>query len=118
GDLKFTTTGNDIGATFDGRNTVTVPLSLQSVELAVLKPGVSINLEYDLIIQAALGRGGEIARAEFSDPFMLSGHSLLGTLRFEPAGPTAVPEPAGQAFIGAGMVGLCLSIWRRRKKTT
>jgi hypothetical protein len=59
-------------------------------------------------------RGGEIAQANVSDPFTLSGHPALGTLRFEPVGPAAVPEPSTCFLLTTGCVGLLVYGWRRR----
>src|SRR5215510_4724167 len=61
-----------------------------------------------------MGRGGDIAQANVSDPFTLSVHPALGTLRFEPAGPAAVPEPSTCFLLTTGCVGLLVSGWRRR----
>src|SRR5215475_12608284 len=61
-----------------------------------------------------MGRGGEMAQANVSDPFTLSGHPALGTLRFEPVGPAAVPEPSTCFLLTTGCVGLLVYGWRRR----
>ena len=61
-----------------------------------------------------MGRGGEIAQANVSDPFTLSGHPALGTLRFEPVGPAAVPEPSTWLLLTTGCGGLLVYGWRRQ----
>jgi hypothetical protein len=114
GDRVFTQLEDDIGATFDGDDRVEIPLSFQSADLGILQPGEPLGMTYDLVLEIGTGPQGEVVSADFSDPFHLSGHGVFGTLRFVPAGPAVVPEPATLALVAPG--ALVLLARRRRSR--
>ena len=114
GDAAFAAAGADIGAGMDGSNSVRIPLSFQTADLGILGPGEALSLFYTLGVTAGTGQFGEIVRAEFSDPFDVSGSGILGTIRFAPAVPAVVPEPNTLALLGGGAL-LLLGVARRRR---
>ncbi|MDJ0788226.1 MAG: hypothetical protein QNK05_15570 [Myxococcota bacterium] len=100
--------GEDIGASFDGRSVVDIPISFQSVDLGVIPAGGFIDLEYTLAVTTLVPEFAEVLRFRFQDPLSVDG---IGQ-RFEIA-LSAVPEPT----IGvAPLLGLLFSRARRHPR--
>jgi hypothetical protein len=99
----------DLGAFLTQNNniaTVTIPRSFQTFDLGTLQPGETATLSYHFGYYLSL-RG----IAQFSDPFHLSGHPVLGTITFEPV-ETTTPEPGTILLVGCGLLALVIA--RRR----
>jgi hypothetical protein len=115
--LVFTSTGSEIGATFDQQTgRVNIPLSFQSLDLGIVAPGEQFAIEYQLelavnigdIFASQVGSGGEGVIARFSDPLTLSGRPLMPTINW-------IPEPSS-LFSIVGFATLAVAAFASRRR--
>ncbi len=111
-ETAFEASGADIGASFDGDATVTLPTSFQSVDLGIIGPGEPFSLSYFLEIEATVDSfGAELIRWEFSDPLSVEGAGefpIETVVSFLP-----VPEPSALGMLVLAAAGSALAASRR-----
>jgi len=112
---ELTTSDSDIGATLDAsKGIVTIPLSFQTADLGLLVPGAAMTLSYsaDIFLQRGPGEGLE---GNYSDPFRLSSHPVLGEVTFSPVSGSSVPEPSTLALFAIGLSTAGFGVMRRSR---
>lgn len=114
----FSSGGNDIGAVFDGKYLLDIPVSFQTAHLGVLNPNQSMSLSYSMQIEIAAPNYAEGAFMQFQDPLQIPGfpaNRFRPSVTFTPVGGPSEPValPGSLLLLLPGVLLLA-----HRKRTT
>ncbi|BCG66017.1 MAG: hypothetical protein methR_P3889 [Methyloprofundus sp.] len=101
----FTTSGDDMGATYDDSSfTLTIPLSFQSIDLGLIQPNEQFSLGYEFYAVGQADSFAETLEFQFSDPLRVSftDNFPVGIAFFDPL-PASVPQPATLTLLLSGL---------------
>jgi len=102
----FTQSGHDIGTTFDGNLSMTIPLSFQSVDLGLIQINKSFALSYTFDAYGVTDSFAEEIAFEFSDPLSVefSENVLLDITYSDPVSSVPVPPSFLLMLTGLGFL--------------
>ena len=107
------TSGASLGATFDGLQTVTIPLSAQTFDIGDIPAGGWVEIDYTLLTNSSGVNWVEYTYAQFSDPLHVDGAGAFSVAIID--GATPMPEPPTGALAAVAALGLVPGCRRRRR---
>ncbi|MDR0842112.1 MAG: PEP-CTERM sorting domain-containing protein [Acidobacteriota bacterium] len=74
------------------------------------------NLYYLSLLGFSNDEGNTFTYSYVTQEYMAGNPRLYAIVTNEPLSPATVPEPASMLLLSAGLGGVCLTIWRKKKK--